>query len=839
MRATLNGYYRNLQFDQTKTAKELFDVSKQISSGQKIQYAYESPTTFIDTVRLDNEVTTLTQVKKTSQNALQVSTNTDSTMNEMTKILDTMKVKLINAANETNTQESLNAIARELRGLEKNLVQLANTSIDGNYIFSGSEIKTKPIDANGVYQGNDEDMKAFIGSGVEQTFNINGQDLFLGDENDTERKITLNVPLFNQTKLYPDVMIDENISRNTAEEEYITDRHTIRDLMGDTDEIINDVDFQHHFYIQGTNHDGVSFKEVVSMRDDETVDGLLSRIGQAFGNLPNSQLVTVEINHDGQIEILDNRAGSSKLDFHMVANTDIAGPATDIEQLNTNQTPVKSFIKSDYTEFVSNIGQRQDMYDPDFFELSADFITQDGKKATGATLLSDVLRSDVQSIAFGGFDSTTPAPGVAVAPAFFDVTPSSTMQDLMNAIDATYDANPVGSGDMVVSMKEGKIVVGRVHLTAPDLNIQLESHNVVGGVLGNAATLVDGLPSDASVAFDESQFKKEANKLLGNVSQIVKSDNSYADLNTRLYEVADTTGATVLDGKQLSFEGIDINGNAFVASINLLDAGSTFTYNGTDYNIFNMGLPDPVDPTKPAPITTTNPQTPVAANDMTYKQLTDVMNMVLTANLPAAAPGAVNAATGVADAYNTAIDSAEVRATTTLTHDGKIVFSESNKTLTQASFKLSDSNASSLAPGTEASILTFQSNNALEISDPKTNFFKQIDEIISSIEAGRLRADGNLDDPRNVGVQNSIQAIDDLSEHLFNQHSIAGVQSQTLQVTKDRTDLLIITTETLRAETIDVDFAEASLQLKQLELNYQAMLSTVSRISQLSLVNYL
>ena len=151
---------------------------------------------------------------------------------------------------------------------------------------------------------------------------------------------------------------------------------------------------------------------------------------------------------------------------------------------------------------------------------------------------------------------------------------------------------------------------------------------------------------------------------------------------------------------------------------------------------------------------------------------------------------------------------------------------------------MADSNASDFTAN--ASVLSFNANNALEISDPKTNFFKQIDAIISSVEQARIRADGSLGiDPRNVGVQNSIQALDDLSEHLFNQHSVAGVHSQTLQTTEDRTDLLIITTQTLRSETLDVDIAEASLELKQLELNYQAMLSSVSRITQLSLVNYL
>ena len=830
MRATLSGYYRNLQFDQTKTAKALFDVTKQISSGQKIQYAHEDTTTFVNTVRLDNELTTLVQVKDNAANALQVSRNTDSTMNEMTKILDTIKVKLVAASNETNSRESRDAIAAELRGLEQNLLQLANTSINGNYIFSGSDIKTKPIDVNGAYQGNAQDLTAFIGSGVKQTYNINGQDLFLGSENDTQRKITLNVPLLNQTKLYPDIMVDSSLPR-LEEEEYITGSHSIRDLMGDTDTLINNIDAQHHFYVQGRNHDGVTFKETISMRDDESVDGLMARIGAAFGNLPNSQLVTVNVNHDGQIEIEDNRPGSSELDFHMTANTDITGPVTDLENLNSNQTSVKSFMKSDYTEFISNVGQRQDKYDTNIFELSADFLTKDGQKANSATLLSEVLRADVASITFGGVDSTTPAPGVAVAPAFYNVTATSTMQDLLNAIDTAYDANGVGSGDINVSMKEGKIVIARADLSAPDLDIQLEAHNVVAGVLGNAGTTVNGLPSDASVAFDEAEFEKEANRLIGNVSQIVRADNEYAKLDTRLFEVA---SGTDLNGQVFSLEGIDINGVAFQASINLNTAGSTFTYNGAGpYAIFNTGG---TSAATPIAISAGNPQAPVAANDMTYKQLSDVVNMVLTGNVPASLAN-VNGATGSADDYNAAVDNSQTLSVTSLDEEGRLVFSEHSATLTQASFKLSDVNASDFTAN--SSVLSFQSNKALEISDPKTNFFKQIDAIISSVEEGRIRADGTLGDPRNIGIQNSIQVLDDLANHLYNQHSVAGVQSQTLQTTEDRTDMLIITTKTLRSQTLDVDIAEATLELQQLQLNYQAMLSTVSRMSQLSLVNYL
>ncbi|MDX1295788.1 MAG: flagellin, partial [Sulfurimonadaceae bacterium] len=61
----------------------------------------------------------------------------------------------------------------------------------------------------------------------------------------------------------------------------------------------------------------------------------------------------------------------------------------------------------------------------------------------------------------------------------------------------------------------------------------------------------------------------------------------------------------------------------------------------------------------------------------------------------------------------------------------------------------------------------------------------------------------------------------------------------TLSATRDRTEVLIVSSMSLRSDVIDTDVAEASLRLQQLSLNMQAIYSMTSRISQLSLVNYL
>jgi flagellar hook-associated protein 3 FlgL len=81
--------------------------------------------------------------------------------------------------------------------------------------------------------------------------------------------------------------------------------------------------------------------------------------------------------------------------------------------------------------------------------------------------------------------------------------------------------------------------------------------------------------------------------------------------------------------------------------------------------------------------------------------------------------------------------------------------------------------------------------------------------------------------------------IDDLQNHLSKSHSIVGAQSNALQRALEKTTLLEVSTMSLRSSVIDTDLAEASLTLSQLSLNYEAMLSTIGKVSKLSLVNYL
>ena len=329
-----------------------------------------------------------------------------------------------------------------------------------------------------------------------------------------------------------------------------------------------------------------------------------------------------------------------------------------------------------------------------------------------------------------------------------------------------------------------------------------------------------------SVTYDRVAFEQDGQILSSNVPQVVKSDNSFATPTTKLLDVA--SGST-LDGTSLVLTGNDITGAAYSMTVDLSNAGSTFTVGGSTYTIYNTG----VDPK--APISAANPQTATAADEMTYQQLMDVINMVVTGNLPASTASVD--AQGVATDYRDAIIAANSAGTTSLSHDGKITFEEIGVTTTQAGIMMYDAVGSDFAANPSA--LLFNANNALTISDPKTDFFARIDEMIASVDQYKMRADSENGDPRNGGIQNSIQMLDDLMDHLSRQQSQSGVQSQSLSSARDRTEVLIVSSISLRSEVLDTDVAEASMRLQQLSLNMQAIYSTTSKVSKLSLVNYL
>ena len=835
MRVTQSMYYKNLYAqNNSQINSKLFDVNKQIASGLKIQHAHDDVLTFSDTMRLDNEITTLGQIRKSTESGYKMSNQTDSILNDFTQTLNRTKTLLIQAANDTQSATSRDAIAAELRGLEDHFKNLSNTSINGQYLFSGTAVKTKPIADDGTYMGNNQSMNAFLGSKVEQTYNLSGADLFLGEESLVKRQITTNVAQYNLSAQYPDFTNKD--SDVYSLEEIITTENTIRDLMG---AVSDDVNTPSHFYIRGTNTSGEAFSKQVSMNDSETVGELLTQIGNAFGNTSDRNLVNVSLTQAGLITVEDKMSGSSKLDFHMVGAVDFDhsdGDAADvnssmygatsgkIDHLAAGETDFNKIIKSTSTAENSNL------YVKKFVQSAFEVSLQD----------TDLIRAEytiTPSLSSPSVISITINDKAGV-PTTYDVNPfntdaPTTYIDLKTAIESNGDFTVSISGDEIIlntttqGVEKGVFIQSGLASTGAEV---ISSNEIAAAVATDASPII----------YDRTMFTQNGSTLNSTTPQVLRSTNAFADESTKISQVADISRSTAdtaddgLTGAQFKLEGNSVNGAAYTALIDFNPSGSQFIVDTT-----GDGTPD----TPYVIYNTALPRTAVDAEDMTYRQMMDVVNMLATGTLPSAAGTHTHSdGTAFTDAeeYDYAIESSTLSGQTSLSYDGKITFKDMHNSDTKANISLYDANSGDFSPTNKPSVLTFNSNNALSISDPKTDFFKRLDEIISAVEQNKMHPDGtNGNDPRNVGMSSAITMIDDLAQHVTRSQSQVGANSNSLTSSIERTTLLEVSTKVLRSSVVEVDLAEASLQLTQLSLNYEAMLATVGKISKLSLVNYL
>ena len=710
MRIASSMYYESLYGTQnSQVQSKLFDVNKQIASGSKIQYASDGVAAFTETMQLDNELTALSQIISSTESGFKVSNQTDIVLNEFVSTLDSMQKLLVNAANGTHSEQSWDALADELRVQEEHLKNLSNTSINGEFLFAGSAVDSKPIAEDGTYQGNDGLLKAFLGSNVKQQYNIPGSELFLGEEPLIKREISTNVVQSNLSKRFN----FETKSDNESVPFFLKSSDTIRDFMGDTDADIDYGNNKHHFYLTGVKSDGESFNKKISLSDEVTIDVLLENIGKEYGNTPNLKVVNVSLNNAGQIVVEDKLKGSSKLELHMVG--------------------------------------------------AVDFDQSDGNDDADVNKIIDLDSGEINFALIMNGDSTATNPNLHVK-------------------------------EFMKSPYEGS---------------------------ADAATNITGL------IYDKTKFTQEGSVLKSSIPQIVRSDNSFASPSTKISEVADISQGTpdpsddTLAGNSLRLVGKDVNGTNYDVKIDYASAGTTFSldsdgdgnYDNGTYEIFDMKTP----------------RGAVDADEMTYQQLMDVMNMVLTNNLPSDT---------TAQGYDTAIESSNLNGSTQLSYDGKIEFVDMLSSITKAESSIYDANGDDFS-SSKGPFMTFNANNTLVVADAKTDFFKELNEIVTAVEFYTPNPDSNSLNMRGIGVEAALGKIEDLQEHIGRSQAVVGSQSNALSLSTARSSLLEVSTKTLRSLVIDTDLAESALMLTQLNLNYEAMLSTVGKVSKLSLVNYL
>lgn len=732
--------------------KNLYKSYNQLSSGLQIQNSYEGAGMYITNARLEYEYATLSQIEDASKLADELMKNTDSTMSEMEKLLTRFKVKVTEAANATQTLTSREVIAKELETIRQQIVDLANTSVNGQFLFSGSLTNTKPFDYSGNYYGDGKRLNIVTGDGVKNAYNIPGYDLFYKADNDFKKQITTNVS-FTDNRY--DLVQEKDKTRYLEGKDkisyliglnYVKDNKNGGGLDYDKDFDTTPMQFPPTaLYVQGVKPDGTSFKSAVLVQPTDTIQGMLDKIGALYGNTSTSKVVDVSINKSGQIQITDLKQGNTVLDFHAVA----------------------------YTPQFENRESLKNAID--------DMAAAQNPPTNGEQLTNQVLRQ-------------------------------------------------VLNGNNITNLNNQPV---QVQIKGKDYNLNLHKTDFI------FSKMTDTQNNPANGAdYDNVYFETKNNKVIGNVSQVLKDGGAYATDSTKLSEVA--TGN--LANTTLNLKVSSRAGNTYDVTINLGTSTVSYTQGGNQVTF-------PIMHTDP---TTLNSGVVTPTNEITYRQLNDIIGLFADDRQPTATITPNNNKIDT-NGYNTltqAFATSRVSVNVDMDYKGRITVTDRLSAGTKIKIALTDSqsgvfpnppnnNLTTTAQTTTGSALSFSANNALIIDEPHNDLINDLETMIQAVRYGYVRADSTGAYPRNTGMQGALERLDHLNEHIIKQRTIIGADQKAMSDTKKKVMTLKVNVKSTQNEVIGADLPEVYSQLMQQQLTYQAALKASTTLSQLSLLNYM
>ncbi|GAA8885502.1 flagellar hook-associated protein FlgL [Helicobacter pylori] len=826
MRVTFGSKYNQMNNYQNALQNKINDANTQIASGLKIRYGYQNSDINNQNLKFQYEENTLDQGIDVAQNAYTSTLNTDKALQEFSKTMEAFKTKLIQSANDVHSETSRAAIANDLERLREHMMNVANTSIGGEFLFGGSKVDRPPIDSEGKYHGNGEDLNALISSDNLVPYNISGQDLFLGADKDKHKLITTNIKLLNQNKLHPDVM-DALEHSSLPEEVFIKPSDTLRELIGDNDKDPTN-DPKEFFYLQGIRPDGSSFKEKFALskayqnKESATkVSDLLDKIGHAYGNTSQNKVVDVSLNNWGQIEIKNLTPGSENLDFHLISSD---GDFDDLDALRSSGKRVTEYVKSAFVtdRSLSQVKAVPNMYNPRVLEIPSVFVTKDNVLANKNTKLSEIFGDSVETLKINASDDTSAIkiPNLPIGldiPILLDVK-NSTIKDLKDAIKERFN------NEVDVEIETN----GRLRIIDNSSNQSPISFAL--STLDQKGLEVAGIPTNNASEYQKTYFNKEGAKLESNVAQIAQ--NGTANGSTKLSEVANGS----LENSVFNMKLNDVNGS-------FLEAQMILDNNGAFLSLPN-GIKIPLyDPTS-ADIQASKP------NEVTYRQLMDAMSIALNySNTDPAIYQQISdnpTSKESKERFIELLKQAKANLSVNLNEEGKVIIQDNMHSNTKMQFMLFDKDANDFSQNalhSDKPSLKLNANNALIIDKPSVNFFDQLENIITSVRKGIYRPDALGDtyssDMRNLGIQNGITLIDHLSDHIEKMIAKNGAHGKAFENIIRRNEVLKTQVQSIRGETTGTDMAETYNKFSNLTNNYNAVLASTNKINNLSLTKYL
>lgn len=172
----------------SKTSTEMFRANQMVSSGKRIENLSDDPIGLVAVLDLRSSLANIKQLQRNIDAGRSWLDMGESALTQVEDLLSQTKALCIEMASDTIGSTERRNAGTVVDGYLKQVLSLANTQVNGRYIFSGTKTDTMPFvydetgpPPNVAYQGNDTAFSVKIGKDINVEVGRDGETV-LGDD---------------------------------------------------------------------------------------------------------------------------------------------------------------------------------------------------------------------------------------------------------------------------------------------------------------------------------------------------------------------------------------------------------------------------------------------------------------------------------------------------------------------------------------------------------------------------------------------------------------------------------------------------------------------------------
>ena len=178
MRVTNKTVYDAVKFNLANIQEELHKATRVVATGKRISALSDDPVRLTESLHIRSALANIEQLGRNISMGKSWLAASESSLSQVQDIISDTRALCIQMANATMPAAERAAAAGIVQNNIDEIVSLANTEVNGQYIFAGWKTDTVPFGQDGTYYGDNHAFTIKIGNDTTIEIGSDGQAIF-------------------------------------------------------------------------------------------------------------------------------------------------------------------------------------------------------------------------------------------------------------------------------------------------------------------------------------------------------------------------------------------------------------------------------------------------------------------------------------------------------------------------------------------------------------------------------------------------------------------------------------------------------------------------------------